>query len=95
MTSNQYTDVFNSDKNKKISIIISNYKNNNLLSYQNHVPVREIDYNNKTSIQTYSINIKNNSLFDKKYYNLVIWEKLNLIENLIIILKIIQRKKKV
>ena len=66
-TNGEYSETFNSEKIKKYRSIKSNYKTNNLISYQIQDTPREINYNNKTSIQSYTINIKNNSqIFDSK-----------------------------
>ena len=66
-TNGEYSETFNSEKIKKHRSIKSNCKNNNLYSSQAQATPRDINYNNKTSIQSYTINIKNNSqIFDSK-----------------------------
>ena len=62
-----YSEYFNSEKIKKFRSLKPYPKHNNLHSYQNRAPSKELKYSNRTNIQSYTINIKNNSqIFENK-----------------------------
>ena len=63
-----YSEGFNSEKIKKFRSLRPYLKHhNNLHSYQNRAPSRDLKYSNRTNIQSYTINIKNNSqIFENK-----------------------------
>ena len=66
-------ETFNSEKIVKHRSIRSNYKNNNLYSYQTQAPRKEIlNKNRKANMKSYTINIKNHSqIFDRNNNNYI------------------------
>ena len=78
---NENNVTFNSEKIKEFRSIKYNYKNNNLHSYQEQAPSREINDNNKTNIESYTINIKNNSQIFDNNRNIIIPNYLREIKN--------------
>ena len=63
--SGEFSETFNSEIIQKHKSNKSNYKNGNLNSYEGPKPF--INYKSKTNIQSYTINIKNNSnMFEQK-----------------------------